>query len=98
MLLLEDYTAAFLADAGIGFVDSCSYDDSGFMAAWSERQQIVHIWFDARRGGSAAFAIASRFHNHALALRAAVKALYLSYKSTWRRRRRSAQGTAKPAA
>jgi CelD/BcsL family acetyltransferase involved in cellulose biosynthesis len=98
MLLLEDYTAAFLADAGIAFVDSCSYDDSGFMAAWSERQQIVNLWFDARRGGSAAFAIASRLHHAALALRAAAKALYLSYKSTWRRRQRSAQTAAKPAA
>jgi CelD/BcsL family acetyltransferase involved in cellulose biosynthesis len=95
MLLLEDYTAAFLADAGIGFVDSCSYDDSGFMAAWSERQQIVNLWFDARRGGSVPFAIASRLHYHALALRAAVKAFYLVYKSKWRRRK---QPAAKPTA
>jgi CelD/BcsL family acetyltransferase involved in cellulose biosynthesis len=95
MLLLEDYTAAFLADAGIAFVDSCSYDDSGFMAAWSERQQIVNLWFDARRGGSVGFAIASRLHYHALALRAAVKAFYLAYKSKWRRRK---QPAAKPTA
>jgi CelD/BcsL family acetyltransferase involved in cellulose biosynthesis len=98
MLLLEDYTAAFLADAGIAFVDSCSYDDSGFMAAWSERQQIVNFWFDARRGRSVAFAIASRLHYGALALRAAVKALYLSYKSKWRRRKQPVQTAAKPAA
>jgi CelD/BcsL family acetyltransferase involved in cellulose biosynthesis len=98
MLLLEDYTAAFLADAGIAFVDSCSYDDSGFMAAWSERQEIVHLWFDARRGGSMTFAAASRLHDGALALRAAVKALYLSYRSKWRRRQRAMQTAAKPAA
>jgi CelD/BcsL family acetyltransferase involved in cellulose biosynthesis len=29
MLLIEDYTAAFLADRSIGFVDSSSYDDTG---------------------------------------------------------------------
>ena len=28
MLLLEDYTAAFLADKSIAFVDSCSFDDT----------------------------------------------------------------------
>jgi CelD/BcsL family acetyltransferase involved in cellulose biosynthesis len=98
MLLLEDYTAAFLADAGIAFVDSCSYDDSGFMAAWSERQQIINLCFDARRGGSVAFAVASRLHHGALALRAAVKAVYHSYKSKWRRRQRSAQLVGNPAA
>jgi CelD/BcsL family acetyltransferase involved in cellulose biosynthesis len=86
MLLLEDYTAAFLADDSIAFVDSCSYDDKGFMAAWSERQQIVSLWIDARRGGSVAFAVASQTHHAALALRGLAKTLYLSAKEKWRRR------------
>ncbi|MGH6664953.1 MAG: GNAT family N-acetyltransferase, partial [Pseudolabrys sp.] len=60
MLLFEDYTAAFLADPGITCVDSCCYDDSGFMASWPERQPMVEMWIDARRGGSAAFAHLSR--------------------------------------
>ena len=33
MLLFEDYTAAFLADKTIACVDSCSLDDTGYMAA-----------------------------------------------------------------
>jgi CelD/BcsL family acetyltransferase involved in cellulose biosynthesis len=98
MLLLEDYTAAFLADAGIAFVDSCSYDDSGFMAAWSERQAIVNLWFDARRGGSAAFAVTSRLHHGALALRMALKAAYLAYKAKSRRRPQATRIAVKPAA
>jgi hypothetical protein len=55
MLLLEDYTAAFLADDSIAFADSCSHDDTGFMAAWTERQAVADIWIDARRGGSRTF-------------------------------------------
>jgi CelD/BcsL family acetyltransferase involved in cellulose biosynthesis len=55
MLLLEDYTAFFLADPTIAYVDSCAYDDSGFMSAWTERQSIADLWIDARRGGSLAF-------------------------------------------
>ena len=55
MLLLEDYTAAFLADKSIAFVDSCSFDDTGFMSAWQERQSVADIWIDARRGGSLEF-------------------------------------------
>ena len=57
MLLLEDYTAAFLQDKSIAFVDSCSFDDSGFMSAWSERQPVADLWIDARRGGSLTFRV-----------------------------------------
>jgi CelD/BcsL family acetyltransferase involved in cellulose biosynthesis len=76
MLLLEDYTAAFLADPGIAYVDSCSYDDSGFMATWCERQPMAELWLDARRGGSAAFAHLSRLQDIYLRLRAQAKSAY----------------------
>jgi CelD/BcsL family acetyltransferase involved in cellulose biosynthesis len=78
MLLFEDYTAAFLAAPGITCVDSCSYDDSSFMASWSERQPMVEMWIDARRGGSAAFAHLSRLQGIYLRLRAQAKAAYLA--------------------
>jgi CelD/BcsL family acetyltransferase involved in cellulose biosynthesis len=76
MLLLEDYTGALLADPRIACVDSCSYDDSSFMAAWGERQAMAELWFDARRGGSVAFAHISRLQDAYLRLRAQVKAAY----------------------
>lgn len=85
MLLFEDYTAAFLADDRIGYVDSCAFDDSGYMAAWRERQAIAHLWFDARRGGSLGFDALARIHKGILRLRTHTKAIYLAYK---RRRRR----------
>ena len=56
MLLLEDYTDAFLADPSIANVDSCAYDETSFMAAWRERQAMADVWIDARRGGSLEFA------------------------------------------
>ena len=55
MLLLEDYTAAFLADPGISHVDSCAYDETSFMGAWRERQAVATVWLDARPGGSSTF-------------------------------------------
>ncbi|HEX3708884.1 MAG TPA: GNAT family N-acetyltransferase [Pseudolabrys sp.] len=76
MLLFEDYTAALLADPGITCVDSCSYDDSSFMASWSERQPMAEMWIDARRGGSATFAHLSRLQAVYLRLRAQAKAAY----------------------
>jgi CelD/BcsL family acetyltransferase involved in cellulose biosynthesis len=76
MLLFEDYTAAFLTDPGIACTDSCCYDDSGFMASWSERQPMTEMWIDARRGGSAAFAHLSRLQGIYLRLRAQLKAAY----------------------
>jgi CelD/BcsL family acetyltransferase involved in cellulose biosynthesis len=72
MLLLEDYTAAFLADASIAFADSCSDDDTGFMTAWTERQHVAHLWMDARRGGSLTFRIVSGLKQIYRALRSLV--------------------------
>jgi CelD/BcsL family acetyltransferase involved in cellulose biosynthesis len=83
MLLLEDYTAAFLADKSIARVDSCSFDDTGFMSAWSEREQIADALLDARRGGSFAFSIVIGLQRGFLALRARAKTLYLLGRRKW---------------
>jgi hypothetical protein len=78
MLLLEDYTAAFLADKSIAFVDSCSLDDSGFMSAWRERQPVADLWIDARRGGSLTFRVLSSIQKSYRDLRAAGKSAYVN--------------------
>ncbi|HEX5213398.1 MAG TPA: GNAT family N-acetyltransferase [Pseudolabrys sp.] len=75
MLLLEDYTAAFLADPCVASVDSCAYDESSFMSVWDGRQAMAELWLDARRGGSAAFTHLSRLQDIYLRLRARAKAV-----------------------
>ena len=85
MLLLEDYTKAFLADAQIARVDSCAFDESGFMAAWSERQDIAQMWIDARSGDSWRFVVLCRLQKALLGLRAAAKQKYLSWRRKWKR-------------
>ena len=79
VLLWEDYTAAFLAHPGIDYVDSCAFDETSFMSAWSEREAMTELWLDARRGGSAAFAHLSRLQDIYLRLRAQAKAAYLAH-------------------
>jgi CelD/BcsL family acetyltransferase involved in cellulose biosynthesis len=79
MLLLEDYTAAFLADESIAYVDSCAHDDTSFMAAWSEREAIATVWLDCRAGASVTFTMLSRLQKAYLALRKTAKHLYLTY-------------------
>jgi CelD/BcsL family acetyltransferase involved in cellulose biosynthesis len=79
MLLLEDYTADFLADESIAYVDSCAHDDTSFMAAWSEREAIATVWLDCRAGDSVAFTMLSRLQKAYLALRKTAKHLYLTY-------------------
>jgi hypothetical protein len=76
MLLFEDYSKAFLADPSILFADSCAFDDSGYMAAWTERKLVIDLWVDARRGGSALFAVAARLQRSYLPLRDAAKQAY----------------------
>jgi len=88
MLLLEDYTTAFLADRSIAFVDSCSFDDSGFMSAWIERRPVADVWIDASRGGSAAFRLLSSLQLIYRNVRNAAKSLYHAWKSGWRRPRK----------
>lgn len=85
MLLLEDYSAAFLADDGIAYVDSCAFDDTSFMAAWSERQAIAHLWIDARRGGSVSFTVLARLQKTFLSLRARAKTIYRACMRKWGR-------------
>lgn len=85
MLLLEDYTKAFLADENIAYVDSCAYDESGFMSAWRERQAIAQVWIDARRGGSLAFRALGHLQKAFLSLRGAAKQRYLAWRGSWKR-------------
>jgi CelD/BcsL family acetyltransferase involved in cellulose biosynthesis len=80
MLLLEDYTAAFLADKTISCVDSCSLDDTGFMAAWTERQTVADLWIDARRGASLEFSVLSTLQKTYRDLRAAAKEAVLNWR------------------
>lgn len=76
MLLLEDYTTAFLRDESIAFVDSCASDDSSYMSAWSERLKVADLWIDARRGGSSAFLLMGKLETLYRDLRSAAKRQY----------------------
>jgi CelD/BcsL family acetyltransferase involved in cellulose biosynthesis len=78
MLLLEEYTTAFLADKSIAYVDSCSYDDSSFMATWTERRAVADLWIDARRGGSLAFTILTFLQKRYRDVRALGKQFYVA--------------------
>jgi hypothetical protein len=75
-LLFEDYSARLLADANVDAVDSCSFDDTGYMASWQERGDIAQLWFDTRRGGAATFMLFARLQSAWLALRARAKSVY----------------------
>jgi CelD/BcsL family acetyltransferase involved in cellulose biosynthesis len=77
MLLLENYTAAFLADKSIAMVDSCAFDDTGFMSAWREREVVAQVLIDARRGRSPVFAAVAGLQRMFLKLRTTAKALWL---------------------
>lgn len=85
MLLLEDYTAAFLADKSIAYVDSCSFDDTGFMSAWTGRQAVADLWIDARRGGSLEFRALAGLQKSYRDVRAAAKAAYLKWRKSRKR-------------
>lgn len=76
VLLFEDCTKALLADPSVVFADSCAFDDTGYMAAWSERKLIVDLWFDARRGASAKFAAMAGVQKAYLPLRQTAKQAY----------------------
>jgi CelD/BcsL family acetyltransferase involved in cellulose biosynthesis len=82
MLLLEDYTTAFLADKAIVFVDSCSFDDTGYMSAWQERREVADLWIDARRGGSLEFRALSGLQKTYREARATAKAVYLQWRQS----------------
>ncbi len=76
MLLLEDYTAAFLADERIAYVDSCAFNDSGFMATWREREAVADLWIDACPRASWQFTMLCHMQKGYLALRAGAKKIY----------------------
>ena len=85
-LLFEDYTASFLADDSITSVDSCAFDDSGYMAAWTERQPIADLWFDVRSGGSHEFSILSGAQTSYRGMRNLAKNGYLAWRD-WQKAR-----------
>jgi CelD/BcsL family acetyltransferase involved in cellulose biosynthesis len=87
MLLLEDYTAAFLNDPAIAFVNSCTHDDRSFMSVWTEREEIANLWIDARRGGSVSFELLWRLQKGYSGLRTMVKNAYLKPRRTQPRKR-----------
>lgn len=80
MLLLEDYTTALLADKSIAKTDSCTFDDTSYMAVWTERMAMAQLWFDVRRGGSLTFKLLSALQATYLALRQRAKTLYHRYR------------------
>lgn len=77
MLLLENYTAAFLADRSIAMVDSCAFDDTGFMSVWREREAVGQVLICAKRGGSPVFAAVATLQKAFLKLRTTAKTLWL---------------------
>jgi CelD/BcsL family acetyltransferase involved in cellulose biosynthesis len=79
-LLLEDYTAAFLADKTIDYVDSCSFDDRGFMSSWTDRQAVSALWIDARLGGSLTFRMLCGAQRSYRFVRAGAKAAYRAFR------------------
>jgi hypothetical protein len=85
MLLLEDYTKAFLADASVASVDSCAYDESGFMSVWTDRAAIAQAWIDVRRGSSFSFLALGRLQKTFLGLRAVAKEKYLTWRRAWKK-------------
>lgn len=81
VLLVEDYTAALLADPSVAFLDSCSHDDTGFMASlWKDRQAIADVVFDARPGEHAGTVLINALERRLLAGRAVLKRLFHRYK------------------
>jgi hypothetical protein len=76
MLLLEEYTAALLADRRVSYVDSCAFDDSGYMATWKERAAVADLWFSVRRDRSWTFSAMAQLQDNYLALRERAKALH----------------------
>jgi hypothetical protein len=76
VLLFEDCSKAFLGDPSVAFTDSCAFDDTGYMGAWTERKLIIDFWFDVRRGGSAKFTAVAGLQKAYLPLRETAKQAY----------------------
>jgi len=79
-LLFVDYTTAFLEDEGIETVDSCSEDDSGYMATWTGRKTVGDLRITAARRASLAFRLTSAVELAFRAARRRAKRHYLNFK------------------
>ena len=86
ILLLEDYTGAFLSDESVDFVDSCAFDETSFMASWTERQDLADLWIDARRGGSPGFGLLCGLQASFLHARGKAKAAWLRWRDARKRK------------
>ncbi|MFC7399919.1 GNAT family N-acetyltransferase [Chelatococcus sp. GCM10030263] len=81
VLLVEDYTNDLVADPAIALLDSCSHDDSGFMASlWKERQAIVEVLISAKPGRHLGTTLLGAFERRLQAGRQFAKALYYRFK------------------
>jgi hypothetical protein len=96
MLLLEDYTAALLADPRIAAVDSCAFDANSYMGAWMDRRRVVDVWIGV--GASSRFLLAIQLQRAFLRLRAAAKTLYLRARKAARSLNSRIRLNSKPAA
>jgi CelD/BcsL family acetyltransferase involved in cellulose biosynthesis len=85
MLLLEEYTREFLADRSIDHVDSCAFDDSGFMSVWAGRQTMAQVWGDVRRGPSLRFVLMCQLQRAYFNMRSAAKILHAAWRRNWKR-------------
>ena len=79
-LLFVDYTTDFLEDNGIETVDSCSEDDSGYMAMWTGRKRMSDVRITASHGMSPAFRLTSAVELAFRAGRRLAKRYYLNFK------------------
>jgi CelD/BcsL family acetyltransferase involved in cellulose biosynthesis len=85
MLLLEEYTREFLSDRSIACVNSCAYDDKGFMSAWAERQEVAQVCISVRGGFSLRFFLFCHLQRGFLALRRAAKTFHASWRRKWKK-------------
>lgn len=79
-LLFVDYTTEFLEDERIETVDSCSEDDSGYMAMWTGRKRVGDLRITAARGVSPGFRLTSAVELGFRAIRRLAKRHYLNFK------------------
>ena len=76
MLLLEDYTAALLADPQVSAVDSCAFDASSYMGTWMERRHVADLWIGVGAAAQTQFRLATQLQSAFLRLRTTAKTLY----------------------
>jgi CelD/BcsL family acetyltransferase involved in cellulose biosynthesis len=80
-LLVEDYTNDLVADPAVALLDSCSHDDSGFMATlWKDRQVIVDVLVSAGPGRHLGVTLLGAFERRLRAVRELAKTLYHRFK------------------